>query len=180
MKTRATLKQINIPYGQKQAVISLEVAARPEDLEEYLDADLDISLDKHRKLRSKDANACMWECLGQIAKILICDPWDVYLAMLGRYGKYTHIYVEPNAVEAVQRQWRETRIVGSNGDMVEMICYYGSSLYDSKEFSVLLDGIISEMKEIGLTPPAPQNVREMITDMERKEHDKSSRPSQAW
>ena len=65
--------------------------------------------------------------------------------------------MHPKAVEAVKKQWREVEEVGRgtvNGvESVQLLCYFGSSTMDSKEFSVLLDGVISEMKEMGLPTP---------------------------
>lgn len=125
---------------------------------------LSIKAVKFRNRRSLDANALLWKCLGDIAVALKTDKWEVYLQMLRRYGKFSHIIVKENAVEAVKRQWRECEVVGDitvNGQKaVQMLCYFGSSTYDTKEFSTLLDGVISEMQEMGLETP-------MTADMER-------------
>ena len=43
-----------------------------------------------------------------------------------------------------------------------MLCYFGSSTYDTKEFSVLLDGVISEMREIGLQPPPTEEMKRAL------------------
>lgn len=132
---------------------------------------LDIKAVKHRKKRSLDANALLWHCLGEMAAELGVDKWGVYLAMLKRYGKYTYICVKPHVVDAVRQQWRETEVVGEvdiNGQKaVQMLCYFGSSTYDTKEFSVLLDGVVSEMKEMGLEPPLPQDLKEAIETYEK-------------
>jgi hypothetical protein len=116
-----------------------------------------------RKHRSLDANALLWHCIGQIAADQGADKWDIYVLMLKRYGKYTYVCVKPNVVEAVKAQWRECEEVGKvniNGqEAVQMLCYFGSSTYDSKEFSVLLDGVISEMKELGLQPPPTGDIK---------------------
>ena len=86
--------------------------------------------------------------------------------MLKRYGKFDYVIVKEKAVEAMKRQWRELEEVGEisvNGQKaVQLLCYYGSSTYDTKEFSVLLDGVISEMKEIGLTPPPDKQTKELL------------------
>lgn len=127
---------------------------------------LDIKVTKHRKKRSLDANALLWACLGDIASALRADKWDIYLKMLKRYGKYTYICVKPKVVEAVKQQWRECEVIGKvdiNGaEAVQLLCYFGSSTYDTKEFSALLDGVISEMKEIGLAPPPSKHVKEAL------------------
>ena len=111
----------------------------------------------HKEKRSLNANGLLWMCLGEIASALRADKWDVYLQMLKRYGTYTHVCVHPKAVEAVKKQWREVEEVGRgtvNGvESVQLLCYFGSSTMNSKEFSVLLDGVISEMKEMGLPTP---------------------------
>ena len=49
-----------------------------------------------------------------------------------------------------------------------LLCYYGSSTYDTKEFSVLLDGIIEDMKDLGLQPPMPREVRAALEEWERQ------------
>lgn len=133
---------------------------------------LSIEAVKHRKKRSLDANAMMWACIGDIATALNADKWDIYLRLLKRYGKYTYICVKPNVVDAVKAQWRECEEIGEvniNGQKaVQMLCYFGSSTYNSKEFSVLLDGVISEMKEMGLTPPPTEEMRRAIELWEKR------------
>lgn len=129
-------------------------------------------LEYHPK-RSLNANGLLWACLGEIAAALRSDKWSIYLQMLKRYGKYTYICVKPKVVEAVKKQWRECEEIGTididGQQAVQMLCYFGSSTYDSKEFSVLLDGVINEMKELGLTPPPDREMRRVIEQMERKE-----------
>ena len=100
------------------------------------------------------------------------DAWEVYLLMIERYGKFTHILVRPEVVEAVRTQWRETKVVGETtvdgNPMIQMLCYFGSSTYNSEEFASLLDGVISEMKEMGLETPPSEEMRALIAELERK------------
>lgn len=132
---------------------------------------LSIRAVKHRAKRSLDANALLWACLGNIADALRADKWEIYLRMLKRYGKYTHICVKPNVVDAVRAQWRECEVIGEvniNGQKaVQMLCYFGSSTYDTKEFSRLLDGVISEMQEMGLETPASEDMRRALEQWEK-------------
>lgn len=125
----------------------------------------------HKEKRSLNANGLLWMCLGEMASALRADKWDVYLQMLKRYGTYTHVCVHPKAVEAVKKQWREVEEVGRgtvNGvESVQLLCYFGSSTMDSKEFSVLLDGVISEMKEMGLPTP-DRDLERVLKQLEEK------------
>lgn len=133
---------------------------------------LKIKAVKYRNKRSLDANGLLWLCIGRIAESLNADKWDIYLRLLKRYGKYTYICVKENVVEAVKLQWRECEVVGEidiNGTKaVQMLCYFGSSTYDSKEFSVLLEGTISEMKEMGLETPPSTELRRVMEQYEKR------------
>jgi hypothetical protein len=134
---------------------------------------LSIKAVKYRKKRSLDANGLLWYCLGQIASSLQADKWDIYLQMLKRYGKYTYICVKPNMVDSVRSQWRETEVIGEvniNGsEAVQMLCYFGSSTLDTQEFSVLLDGVISEMREMGLETPTSREMQMALESVSKNE-----------
>ena len=123
-------------------------------------------LKEQRGKRSLDANGMLWACLQEIATAVRSDKWSIYLQMLKRYGRFDYVIVKKKAVEMMKRQWRELEEVGEidiHGEKaVQLLCYYGSSTYDRKEFSVLLDGVISEMKEMGLTPPPDRQTRELL------------------
>ncbi|MBF1000516.1 MAG: hypothetical protein HXK84_00560 [Lachnospiraceae bacterium] len=173
MKTRGMITGIQVPFRSHHPVISFQVDADPEQIEKYNGVDLDISFTKHRKHRSLNANALLWSCLQEIAIALHADAWSVYLHVLERYGKFTYILVKPEAVSAVRELWRETKIIGDieidGKPMKEMLCFFGSSVYNSKEFSHLLNGVIEDMKEMHLDAPASEEVQEIIKEIEKRE-----------
>lgn len=147
------------------------MTGKPRFLINYLleqDKEKLFDLAEHRTGRSLNANKLLWQCLGEIAGALNADKWDIYLKMLKRYSKFTYICVKPNVVEAVKRQWRECEEIGEvniNGQKsVQLLCYFGSSTLDSKEFSILLNGVISEMSEMGLPTPAEKDMERAIAN----------------
>ena len=152
--------------NQFNITFSINESSAINDVENLKDNKLSIKAVKYRQKRSLDANGLLWVCLGQIAEVLRTDKWEVYLQMLKRYGKYTYICVKPAVVDAIKSQWRECEIVGEievNGQKaIQMLCYFGSSTYNTKEFSVLLDGVISEMQEIGLQAPTSAEMRQAL------------------
>ena len=170
MKTRGRLTGVQVPFRSEKVLLTFEVDARPEDAEAFRKyEDLDIIFDKHREKRGNQANALLWACLGEIAAALRTDAWSVYLYMLERYGRYTTVLVKAEAVEGLQRVWRETRVVGEHDGMTEVLCYYGSSTYDSEEFSRLLDGVVGEMKELHLPPPPSREMQAALAEIARRE-----------
>ena len=115
---------------------------------------LSVQIGQHRAKRSLDANGMLWAILGEMAVVLNTDKDSLYLEMLDRYGVFTHIVVKPEMVERVKQEWRTVRELGEvyiNGKTgVQLMCFFGSSTYNSKEFSVLLNGVISEAQELGI------------------------------
>lgn len=166
METTGRLKSITKDWQSDKLIVSFEIDSRTIDADSLQNVTLEITAKKQRKHRSLNANALLWSCLGKIAAVLRTDKWSVYLEMLKRYGIYTYICVKPQAVEMLKRQWRECEEIGTiniNGqEAVQMLCYYGSSTYDTKQFSVLLDGVISEMKEAGIETPSEEELRRSI------------------
>ena len=161
---------IQVPFRSEKAVISFEVTADPADVERYKDKELDITIVRHSKKRGLAANAMLWVCLGEIAAAARTDNWSAYLYMLERYGKYSTILIKAEALPDLRRVWRETRVVGEREDgMVEVLCFYGSSTYTTAEFSRLLDGVVSDMKELGLTPPPSREMQAALEELRRQE-----------
>lgn len=179
MKTKGRLKSIDLSFKTKRAIVSFEVEADPADVEQYQDMALDIQFKKHRNRRSLDANAMLWACLGEMAAALKTDNWSMYLYELERYGKFTSVLIRPEAVADMKLQWRWTKVVGEQTvydpvekkdvTMIQMLCFFGSSTYDSKEFSRLLSGVIDDMKDIHLTPPPSSDMRRAIENLEKQE-----------
>lgn len=165
--------------GQFHITFAINEASAITEIDKIKNVEkLSIEAKKHREKRSLDANGMLWACIGDIAKSMTppADKWDVYLDMLNHYGKYTYICVKPNVVEAMKAQWRECEVIGEvdiNGQKaVQMLCYFGSSTYNTKEFSVLLDGVISEMKNMGLQPPPSKEMRMVLEEWEKKHGEK--------
>ena len=158
--------------GKWQAIFTVNEPNAVNGLDKLKNTLLTVKTAKFIRKRSLDANAMMWACLKEIADAINADKWDVYLRMLKRYGKFTYVVVKENAVEAMKKQWRECEVVGDyevNGQKaVQMLCYFGSSTYDTKEFAKLLDGIVSEMKEMGLQPPPSKKMQIALENWEKE------------
>ena len=157
------------------------MTGKPQELVAWLfnqDKDRLFDITEHKEKRSLSANGLLWACLGELASALHSDKWTVYLQMLKRYGTYTYICVKPYAVDAIKKQWRECEEIGKvnigGQESVQMLCYFGSSTMNTKEFSVLLDGVISEMKEMGLDTPADRDLERALKKLE--EQNESSLP----
>jgi hypothetical protein len=123
---------------------------------------LAVEIKQHRVRRSLDANAYMWVLLSELAAALHTTKDELYLVMLERYGVFTHVVVKPNVVDRVKHEWRTVRelgevtIKGQTG--IQLQCFFGSSTYDTAEMARLIDGVISEAKELGIETLTPSEL----------------------
>lgn len=126
---------------------------------------LAVEIKQHRQKRSLDSNAYLWMLLQKMAEVLHTSKDELYLLMLERYGVFTHIIVKPNVVEMVKREWRTVRELGevtvNNKTGMQLQCFFGSSTYDTKQMSTLIEGVVSECHEIGIETLTPDEIANM-------------------
>lgn len=63
------------------------------------------------------------------------------------------------------RELGEVTVNGKTG--VQLQCYFGSSTYDAKEMSVLIDGVVSECKEMGIETMTPDEIARLKSEWGR-------------
>ena len=142
-----------------------------------LKEDLQISLEKWREKRSLDQNSYLWKMIDLIAEKLRTDRWSVYLKALRDYGKASYFVVDPKALDYLKSTIRETEVLGEiemkDGRMgVQVACYHGSSTLSTKEFTRLLDGVISDAKELGIETLEEERLRR-LSDGRMESHTRS-------
>lgn len=141
--------QIPMPPGLTAACQRIAAAVSNEKT-------LEVNITVKRKKRSLTANSALWAMLQDLAVVLKTSAWELYLDTLRRYG-----FCEDIAIleEAAPRLAAVYRIVEPTGDVIydsgygKLIvyrCWRGSSTYNSKEFSHLLDMVIQDAKENGV------------------------------
>lgn len=124
-------------------------------------------IDHYRKKRSINANNYMWELVTKIADKLRVSKEEVYLQMLKRYGQSTVVSVVDEAVAIFMKtvQYAEEFGKGTvNGKAFTHIkVFVGSSNYNTKEMSVLIDGIVSECNDLQI-PTMTMNEIQRLKD----------------
>ena len=105
-----------------------------------------------RKKRSNDANALCWAICTEIANVLRTDKESIYVDMLKKYGQSDIWASGPEVNPAHHFKYYDffgKRTV--QGKEVNFyVVYRGSSEYDTREMSILIDGIIDEAKALDI------------------------------
>ena len=117
-----------------------------------------LTIKEHRQKRSLTQNAYMWALLNQLAEKLGDKAESVYRHFVEDYGVRDYILIQDQAVEELQNRWEKkgigwfTKILrkGKVEGTTTVIVYYGSSSYNSKEMSRLLDAVIEQCEDNGI------------------------------
>lgn len=160
------MKGLSLDWGTGMPRATLLLEARPEDVEALMGADLSVEIRKERKRRSLDANAYYWALLSKLAESLGVSKTYMHNSILRRYGQIEQIggqavYVVIPDTESARKEVDEAQIYhlrptsqvkeGKGGVMYRTyMMLKGSSAYDTKEMSVLIDGLVSECREVGI------------------------------
>lgn len=134
---------------------------------------LRVRIARARKGRSLDANAYFWACVQILASATRQSKDDVYIQLLRRYGVYTPLVVREDALDRLRSVWREIEVLGDTTTETgavgkSVLAYYGSSTYDSREMSRLIEGTVSEIQEMGLTAPPTRDMEELLKNWEKE------------
>ena len=173
---------IDFATGKTAAVIEVNEDFR-EAYEDLKAAEkLTVTLKRYRKGRSLDANAYYWVLVGKLAKAVKSSTAEVHNRLLALYGQPEiyggkGVYLTIPETEAAEKKAREatdyhvapTSQVRVGDDGITYRTYRllrGSHGYDTSEMAHLIDGTLSECKDVGI--PAS----ELATPEEREKLEK--------
>lgn len=112
----------------------------------------DVKIDKHREKRSLNANAYLWKLVTEIGNMLNKSKEEVYLQMLIDYGQSEMVSILSEI--DVKGYFKYYKLAGTSilndKEFNHYKIYKGSSEYDTKEMSILLNGVVQEAKNLGI------------------------------
>ena len=175
MQTTGIITDISIDYKSSKSKISLLLDT--DDIvviEELKNADkLNIDLKKWFQKRSLDANAYCWVLCEKVAKELCKDgkiitKEDVYKDAVLQIGSFEPFIVQEKSFEKFKRIWEKQGLgflvqeVSQKDKCVRVNCYYGSSTYDRKEMSLLIQYIVELAKNLNVETKTSEELKSLL------------------
>ncbi|NYB73882.1 hypothetical protein HZF24_06980 [Sedimentibacter hydroxybenzoicus DSM 7310] len=126
-------------------------------------------IDHKKKKRSLDANAYCFVLCQKISEVIGNTKEFVYKQAVRQVGPFEITPIRNDAVERWIEVW-ESKGLGWQSEIMRdsklegyttIINYYGSSTYDTKEMSLLLDEIITQAKELGINTMTPKEIEQL-------------------
>ena len=131
----------------------------------------DLTVKEHRKKRSLDSNAYAWTLIGKLAEVMRITPTEVYVnAIKNIGGNYEVIPIREEAVDKFTEVWKKQGLGWPCVDMgpskIEgyrnLRAYYGSSTYDTRQMSLLIDSLIQDCKALDIETLSEEKLSAMM------------------
>lgn len=168
MNTRGVFESVKITDGIRMT-LKLDDKTDLNSIDELLNKDLDIEIKVHREKRSLDSNSYMWVLCEKIAQKINITKLEVYRKAIRDVGVFEVLPIKKEAVKRFADNWQHNGIgylCESTGKSKlegyeNVFAYYGSSTYNSKEMSRLVDYIVEEAKELGIETMTPEQLKSL-------------------
>jgi hypothetical protein len=186
METKGKIREINLDWKTRKTIVTVEVDTRPDEVEKLTDLDLTVVLKQFRQKRSLEANGYYWIMLTQLAdKLNVSNPF-MHNQLLRRYGqpqvidnKMVYLVLPDSDEGAKIADEAETFHIKPTSQVKEgvdgrnyrtYIMLKGSSEYNTKEMSTLINGLIDECKQVGIETITPAELERMMELYDKKHH----------
>lgn len=150
--------------------VELQFDRPPETIEKYVEKDLDITLKLYKEKRSLNANAYFHLLAEKIAGVQKVTHTEIHNQLIADYGfmdeEITNIILDDaidwRRIETLHLKPTSATRMMDNGRLYRV--YYvmrGSHTYNTAEMSRLIDGTVSEAKELGIETLSPNELERM-------------------
>lgn len=169
-----TIQDISIDYMSNKPKITLLLNERDclNSIENLKDDKLTIDIKKWRKKRSLDANSYCWVLCDKIAKELskesIVTKEQIYKDAISQVGTFEPMIIEEKAYDNFKRIWEKQGLgfivqeVTRKDKCIKVHCYYGSSTYDTKEMSLLIEIIVDLAKSLDIETKPKEEIESLL------------------
>ena len=163
--------------GKQEIVLRLTSKEDISDLKAVIDRgkELAVEVKQYRPRRSLDANAYCWVLCQKIAESIMQTPENVYRKFIHEVGaKVSYYPIEDNEVDSFIATWGKLGIgwfaeVAWDSKLegyTTVKAYWGSSSFDTKQMSILIDEIVTECKELGIETMTPAEIESLKSQWE--------------
>lgn len=160
--------------GDLGIAIDVEKCTNIKELEDMInkkDVTYEIEIKPYKEKRSNDANAYMWVLCDKIADVMGngMTKEEVYREAVRKVGTFEILPIKKEAISRFIKNWCKngTGWVCDNtgrsklAGFENIIAYYGSSTYNTKEMSRLIDYIVEEAKDYGIETLPPDKLKSL-------------------
>lgn len=156
---------VSLFEGKGEQLLTLAVKADfREEYDELKDHPVTVEIKRERGKRSRNANAYCWVLCDMIAEKIGSTKVEVYRESIRQVGVCKAFSdLSESDLRTLETAWGRLGIgwLTERIDDATLMCYYGSSEYNVKQMSRLLDNLIQDAQALGITTKTPDEIEKM-------------------
>lgn len=123
----------------------------------------DVKINEYSDKRTKTMNAYYWLLLTELANVLKIGKDELHTELIKRYSQRDYISLLANIKPSDYFPYFEYQNTFKHNDNTfrSYLVFKRSSDMNKHEFSILLDGLISECKEVGINTMTPEEIAQL-------------------
>lgn len=146
--------------GNKNDVIRYVLSATPDKQFEVKD---------YKEKRSLDANAYMWVLIQKIQELINVPKEEIYKDLIKTIGVYEVVPIKNEAVNKFCEAWKHNGlgwITETTKSKLEgytnVLAYYGSSTYDTKQMTRLIEEVLQECRQLDIETKSKEEINSLL------------------
>lgn len=180
MELTGEIKNLSKDYKTDKPILQLVLNERDclLSLEQLKDIKLSIQVKKWRKKRSINANNYFWKLLSEYSEEKNVDAIEEYKERVKRLGIFRRFRIEDKDKKTFEIMWQDKGIAWFCeiadteyiGDIEFKIinAYYGSSSFNSKQMSRLINDLVEDCKEVGIETKPQAEIDSLLKEWDER------------
>lgn len=170
MQNTGIITDLGIDYKTSKAKVTILFDNKDilQQTEKLQDKKLNIEMKRWYKKRSLNANAYIWVLIEKLSENMNMGRLEVYRKHILEAGSYQELQMEEEAMEKFSKIWESSglgwfcrKVINEYGEIV-LQAYYGSSTYDTKEMTRLIDSVVQDCHELGIETKTPAELDSLL------------------
>lgn len=174
METTGILEEISIDYKTNKPKISFLINDKSKlpTIEELKGIRLKITAKKDVKKRSLNANNYFWKLLQELCGLAEIDTIEEYKRRVKELGIFRRFRIEKDNVNTFEKIWTnqgiawfceiaDTEYMG-NIEFKIINAYYGSSAFNSKQMSRLINDLVQDCQAYGIETKSKNEIDSLL------------------
>lgn len=178
--TTARLRDMTQDFKTKRFVLTMEIENPQTAMnvwdELHRDEKVSVRFAKHRKKRSLDSNAYAWVLMDRLSAKLLIPKEQIYRHYITEIGGVSDtVCVRTDSVNKLRETWSKnglgwlsTSFPSSTPGYTNVILYYGSSTYDTRQMHRLIELIVQDCKAQGIETADPEDIKALLESWDKK------------
>lgn len=179
MKLQGKLVDASLDYISQKPKLTFLINNNITSLDEIENVELlDIEVEKHKEKRRLNANNYFWALLGELCEHQELDTIEEYKKRVRALGIFRAMRIEPDNIPALKKSWENWGIAWwveiadteyiSDVEFKIVHLYYGSSSFNTKQMSRLIDGLVQDCEAVGIPTKSQDEIDSLLREWEGK------------